>query len=57
MKTVLFSIVGLLLLSQVGRLANTKPEPYIGSETQRKAHELLCKYAHTNPSELYQYCR
>ena len=57
MKTVLFSIAGLLVLSQVGRLANTQPEPYMGSERQDKTYELLCKYAHTNPSELYKYCQ
>ena len=57
MKTVLFSIVGLIALSQVAPLLKSEPEPYEGSVRQARAHELLCKGARDlNKPEWLHYC-
>ena len=57
MKTVLFSIAGLIALSQVAPLLKSEPEPYMGSAKQIKTYEVLCKGGRDlNKPEWLHYC-
>ena len=57
MKTVLLSITGLIVLSQVAPLLKSEPEPYMGSARQIKSYEVLCKGAYDlSKPEWLHYC-